>query len=181
VRLEAVNIEGVRVVDVDRQVDERGFFARTWCANVFKANGVHDQWEQSNLSHNSLRGTLRGLHFATAPAQESKLVRCVAGAVFDVVVDTRPGSPSALSWFGVELSRDNGRALYVPAGVAHGFLTLENDTDVEYLMGEAYRPNLQQGVRWNDPLIQVDWPFEPIVIGDRDRNLADLDPSALHG
>jgi dTDP-4-dehydrorhamnose 3,5-epimerase len=167
-------LDGVLIIDVERNEDERGFFARVGCVDEFAANGIIEQFPQVNLSHNARRGTLRGMHYAVSPAVESKVVRCVSGAIHDVVVDVRPGSPTFGQWLGVELSRINGRALYIPAGLAHGFLTLDDNTDVLYQMGDVFRPDSAHGFRWDDPLFGVQWPFEPIVISDRDRTYADF-------
>ena len=174
-RFSPTALAGAFVIDLDRHHDERGFFARTACVDEFAAHGVEVSFPQANVSHNTRRGTLRGMHYAVAPAAESKLVRCVVGAVYDVIVDLRVGSPTRHQWFGVELSRANGRAMYVPNGVAHGFLTLMDDTDVMYLMGDVHRPETSRGVRWDDPLLAIEWPFEPTVISDRDRTYPDAD------
>ncbi len=163
------------MVDLDRAEDERGFFARTSCRDEFAAQGIDVQFPQSNLSHNDRRGTLRGLHYNVAPSTESKLVRCLTGAIHDVIVDLRVGSPTWLRWYAVELSRANGRALFIPVGCAHGFLTLEDDTDVLYEMGDVYRPDTARGVRWDDPAFGIEWPFEPSVISERDAAYTDFD------
>lgn len=162
------------IVDVERQEDERGFFARVGCVDEFAASGITEQFPQVNLSHNAHRGTLRGMHYAVAPAAESKVVRCVVGAIHDVVVDVRPGSPTFGRWLGIDLSRANGRALYIPPGLAHGFLTLADDTDVLYLMGDVFRPESARGMRWDDPRFAVQWPFAPVVISERDRSYPDF-------
>jgi dTDP-4-dehydrorhamnose 3,5-epimerase len=167
-------LDGVLVIDIDRHADDRGFFARVGCVDEFAAHGITESFPQMNLSHNLRRGTLRGMHYAVAPARESKIVRCVAGAIHDVVIDVRPDSATYGGWLGIELSRANGRALYIPPGLAHGFLTLSDDTDVLYLMGDVFRPEAARGLRWDDPRFGVEWPFAPIVIADRDATYPDF-------
>ncbi len=167
-------IPGVVVVDIEPLEDERGFFARSFCAEEFAARGLTDSFVQTNIAFNELRGTLRGLHYQAAP--EPKLVRCTRGALFDVAVDLRPDSPGYGCWTGHELSADNRRALYIPEGCAHGLLTLEDETEVSYLMGAAYDPACARGVRWNDPAFAIDWPFAPLVISERDAAFDDYAP-----
>lgn len=168
-------IKGVYLIEPEFIKDERGYFARTFCENEFKEAGIVFHPVQSNVSNNKKAYTLRGMHFHAAPYEETKLVRCSAGKVFDVVVDIRSESPSFRKWLGVELSRENGRAFYIPTGCAHGFLTLENDSEVFYQMGPAYTPGHDRGFRWNDPTIDIDWPGEPKVISARDAKLTALD------
>ena len=168
-------IKGVYLIEPEFIKDERGYFARTFCENEFKESGIVFHPVQSNVSNNKKAYTLRGMHFHAAPYEETKLVRCSAGKVFDVVVDIRSESPSFRKWLGVELSRENGRAFYIPTGCAHGFLTLENDSEVFYQMGPAYTPGHDRGFRWNDPTIDIDWPGEPKVISARDAKLTALD------
>ena len=170
------DIPGVVVVEIERLEDERGFFARSFCAEEFAAQGLVGDFVQANIAFNAARGTLRGLHYQASPAPEPKLVRCTAGAVFDVAIDLRTGSPSYCRWSGHELSAANRRALYIPAGCAHGLLTLEDACEVSYLMGAAYDPALARGVRWNDPAFAIDWPEAPLVISDRDAGFADFTP-----
>lgn len=173
-RIEETSIDGVCTVDIEPLGDERGFFARTYCAREFAAAGIVLDVAQSNLSVNKRRGTLRGLHFQGAPKPDPKLVQCVRGAIFDVAVDLRPASPTFRDWFGLELSAQNRRALFVPPGCAHGFLSLEDDSEVLYLMGEYYDPALARGVRWNDPAFAIAWPASPTVIAPRDRAYPDF-------
>lgn len=161
-------LDGVWIVDPEPHVDERGSFARTYCAAEFAAYGLHTTWPQANVSRNTLRGTLRGLHFQADPHPEIKLVRCTAGAIFDVVVDVRRDSPAFGRWLGVELTAAMGRALYIPAGFAHGFQTLTDAADVSYMMGAAHAPEFARGVRWNDPSIGVRWPLPPVALSTRD-------------
>jgi dTDP-4-dehydrorhamnose 3,5-epimerase len=168
-------IGGVYVVESDPAADERGFFARTYCRRAFAEQGIPFAIEQASVSFNARRGTLRGMHLQVEPHEEAKLVRCLAGAVFDVVVDLRAGSPTQLQWLGVELSADGRNALYVPAGLAHGFLTLEDACELEYLISTPYEPAAAAGVRWDDPAIGIEWPSAPTVISPRDAAFADLD------
>lgn len=166
-------LPGVRTIDLERRGDARGWFARAFCADELRANGLDPSLVQINLSYNEKRGTLRGMHFQRAPHEETKIVRCVRGAVLDVVVDLRPPSPSHRKWIAVELSEDNRRALYVPRGIAHGFLTLTDGAELLYLMGTAYAPDAAAGVRWNDPAFSIEWPFAPSVVAERDMTFPD--------
>ncbi|MFQ5786271.1 MAG: dTDP-4-dehydrorhamnose 3,5-epimerase, partial [Alphaproteobacteria bacterium] len=167
-------IPGVMVVEVEKRSDERGYFARTFCAGEFAAAGLPARFVQANVSYNARRGTLRGLHYQAEPKPEPKLVRCTRGAVFDVAVDLRPDSPAFCRWTGHELSADNQRGLYIPPGCAHGFVTLEDDTETFYLMGEFYDAALARGVRWNDPAFAIDWLVAPSVISPRDAGFPDF-------
>jgi dTDP-4-dehydrorhamnose 3,5-epimerase len=171
-------LPGVYLVEQDRVEDERGYFARTYCAAEFAAHGLSSQLTQSNVSFNSAKGTLRGLHLQSAPFEEFKLVRCTAGAIFDVAVDVRPRSAKYRCWVGVELSAQNARALYMPAGFAHGFLTLADDSEVLYTMTANYSPAHARGFRWNDPAFGIRWPTAPSVIAARDAAFALLDADA---
>lgn len=174
---EATSIPGAFLVGQDRHEDERGFFARVWCEREFAAVGIDAPMAQSSLSHNRLAGTLRGLHFAHAPAREGKLVRCTRGRIFDVILDLRVGSSSYLRHFAVELDATRGVALYVPPGVAHGFQTLEDDSDVLYMMTEAYRADLADGVRHDDRVFGIHWPLPVSLIAERDRRYPDYRPA----
>ena len=168
------DIEGVVVLEAERFEDERGFFARTWDGDEFAAHGLNDQVMQCSISYNRRRGTLRGLHFQAPPHEESKLVRCTSGAIFDVAVDVRPGSATRCHWVGVELSSENRLALYVPEGCAHGFLTLTDDAEVAYQISAFHAPNASRGVRWDDPSFGIEWPAEVVVINDRDASYPDF-------
>ncbi|SKA36280.1 dTDP-4-dehydrorhamnose 3,5-epimerase [Enhydrobacter aerosaccus] len=161
-------LEGVWVIDLDRHEDERGFFARSYCAEEFAQHGLPAHFVQCNISFNKARGTLRGLHFQDDPHPEGKLVRCVQGAIFDVAVDLRPHSQTYLTWVGYQLSADNGRALFIDEGFAHGFQTLEKNTAVFYQMTECFYGNLARGLRWNDPALGIQWPLTDPVISERD-------------
>lgn len=166
-------IAGVLVVDVEAHEDERGAFARLQCPDEFAAAGFPFAPAQTSLSRNPHAGTLRGLHYQRAPFAETKLVRAVRGRMFDVVVDLRSHSATFRSWTAVELSADNARALYIPEGVAHGFLTLEPDTDVIYQISPAYRAGREAGVRWDDPAFAIAWPRAPALISERDATYPD--------
>lgn len=171
-QLKRTTIEGLIEVEVTLREDERGAFARTYDEETFAKAGLPTHWPQCNTSFNRERGTLRGMHFQAAPKGEPKLVRCTAGAVFDVAVDLRRDSPTYLKWAGVELSAAKRNAFFIPSGFAHGFLTLEDGSEVYYQMGESYDAGLQRGVRWNDPAFGITWPFEPAMIAPRDAEYA---------
>src|SRR5215831_9093940 len=162
-QLKRTSIAGLFEVEAVVHEDERGAFARTYDRNVFERAGLPTSWPQCNTSWNRRRGTLRGMHWQTAPKEEPKLVRCTAGSVFDVAVDLRRGSTTYLNWFGVELSASRRNALFIPAGFAHGFITLSDDSEVYYQMGAAYDSALQRGARWNDPSFAIAWPLGPAV------------------
>lgn len=171
-------ISGARVIELERKADERGFFARTWCREEFARAGIAADMVQASVSHNVSRGTVRGLHFAWPPSREAKLVRCERGRVLDVIVDLRPESPSFLRHVAVTLDDDRRNALYIPPGVAHGFQTLAEDCTVLYMMTEAYRPELADGVRFDDPAFGIAWPLAVSAILERDRDYSDFDPAA---
>lgn len=167
---------GAYVVELEKHEDERGFFARSWCQREFEAQGLNSRLVQCNISFNARRGTLRGMHYQVAPFEEAKLVRCTMGAILDVIVDLRPDSQSHGRHIGVELNARNRRMLYVPEGFAHGFLTLEDESEVFYQMSEFYAPDHARGFRWNDPRFGISWPAEIEVISDRDRTYPDFQP-----
>jgi dTDP-4-dehydrorhamnose 3,5-epimerase len=166
-------IPGAVVIDLERQHDGRGSFARFFCQDEFASQQLPANFVQGSLSHNASRGTLRGMHLQLGPIPEEKLVRCTRGRVYDVVLDLRRNSDTYKQWVAFELDAESGRAIFIPAGCAHGFLTLEPDTELHYLMTVRYDANHQHGARWNDPVFAIDWPFQPIVIGERDRNFPD--------
>jgi len=163
-------IAGVLVIDVERHDDDRGFFARTFCEDELRAGGLEPHVAQCSISWNRLRGTLRGLHYQAPPHAETKIVRCTRGAIWDVVVDLRSDSATCRQWTGVELTGENRRALYIPAGLAHGFLTRTDDSEVLYMMSTTYVAGAARGVAWDDPAFAIQWPFEPVVISERDRS-----------
>jgi len=170
----ATAIEGVALVEPERHVDGRGFFARAWCAEEFRAHGLDPRLVQASLSHSSRSGTLRGLHYQAAPHGEAKLVRCTRGAIFDVAVDLRRDSPTFLAHVVAVLDPDNALALYIPPGCAHGFQTLQDDTDVFYQMSVAHVPDAARGVRWDDPAFAIPWPPADRVIAEHDRRYPDF-------
>jgi len=168
-------LAGAYVVELERLQDERGFFARSFCQEEFRRHGLKPAIAQCNVSWNRRRGTLRGLHFQAAPHEEAKVVRCTRGAIWDVIVDLRKGSATARRWHAVELTADNRRALYIPAGFAHGFQTLAEDSEVLYQMSEFYHPESARGVRWDDPTLAIPWPLKDPVMSPRDREFPVLD------
>lgn len=168
-------IPGVFSIHIEPMADERGFFARSWCQREFAANGLDDRIVQCNISFNARKGTLRGMHWQAAPFEEAKLVRCTRGAIYDVVVDLRRGSPTFKKWAGFTLTASNREMVYVPKGCAHGFLTLEDETEVFYQMSQFYNAESARGARWNDPAFGIDWPGEVTVISERDRNYPDFE------
>lgn len=173
-------LRGAYVVDIEPIEDERGFFARTWCEREFREWGLNPSLRQAALSFNHKRGTLRGMHFQTGKYQESKLIRCVAGAVFDVIIDLRKDSPTFTKHFALELSPGNHRMLYVPEGFAHGFQTLTDGAEMFYQISQFYSPEHAGGVRWNDPVFAIEWPEPVRVISARDRSFTDFD-AERHG
>lgn len=166
-------IAGAFVVDLEPREDARGVFARTFCRDEFVKAGLPGVFVQMNTSINRQRGTLRGMHYQDAPYPEGKLVRCTRGAIFDAFVDLRPDSPTKLQWFGAELTHENGRALYIPEGCAHGFQTLVDDTEILYAMSEMYYGDLARGVRWNDSAFGIAWPLPNPFMSERDANYPD--------
>lgn len=171
---EETKIAGVCILAPETHCDERGFFARTWCEQESAANGLNSRIVQCSISFNAKKGTLRGVHYQLEPYQEAKLVRCTQGSLYDVALDLRLGSPTYLHWVSAELTAENRRALYIPEGCAHGFLTLEDNTEALYQMSEFYHPEASSGVRWNDPAFGIAWPFPAAVMSERDRSYADF-------
>lgn len=168
-RFIATNIAGAKVIDPVPHEDNRGRFMRAWCAKEFAENGVLFSPVQANMGFSIAKGTVRGLHFQVAPALEAKLVRCTKGSMFDVVLDLRPESFSYGQWCGFELSAENGRMLFVPERCAHGYQTLEDNTEMYYMASHAYAPGCATGVRFDDPVFQIQWPLEPTVVSEQDR------------
>ncbi|CEJ45428.1 dTDP-4-dehydrorhamnose 3,5-epimerase [Umezakia ovalisporum] len=158
------------VVDVEKKPDHRGFFARGFCAQEFISHGLKPTVAQCNISFNHKKGTVRGMHYQISPAAETKLVRCTQGAIYDVIIDMRPESPTFLSHIGVELTAQNHRALYVPEMFAHGYQTLTDETEVVYQVGEFYTPGYERGLRYNDPFFNIEWPLETTEISHKDLN-----------
>jgi dTDP-4-dehydrorhamnose 3,5-epimerase len=171
-------LSGAYVVDMERLADERGFFARSYCADEFSERGLCPDLRQCSVSFNARKGTLRGMHHQANPHAEHKLVRCTSGAIFDVIVDIRPESPTNRRWFGTELSAENRRSLLIPPGFAHGFLSLTDATEVYYMISVAHAPEFARGLRWNDPAIAIQWPADPSVISARDAGYPLLEGTA---
>jgi dTDP-4-dehydrorhamnose 3,5-epimerase len=167
-------LKGAFIIKPERLEDERGFFARTWCQREFEAHGFNSRLVQCNISFNKKAGTLRGMHYQAAPYEEAKLVRCTQGAIYDAIIDLRPESPTFKQYTAIVLTAQNRKMLYVPEGFAHGFLTLEDHTEVFYQMSEFYAPEYARGIRWNDPAFNIQWPADVQVISDRDRNYPDF-------
>lgn len=163
-------VEGAFIIDLNPIGDDRGFFTRTYCAREFREHGIHPRIAQCNLCFNHQKGTLRGLHYQVAPAAESKLVRCLRGAIHDIIVDLRPESPSFLQHVAVELSSENRRALFVPPMCAHGYQTLADDTEVFYQTGEFYAPECERGLRYDDPALHLSWPLPVANVSPKDSN-----------
>lgn len=166
---------GVMEIHLEPNPDERGFLARTWCQREFGDHGLNTRLVQCSISLNVRKGTLRGIHWQAAPFAEAKLVRCTAGAIYDVVLDLRPQSATFKQWFATELNAENRCSLYVPEGCAHGFLTLADNSEVLYYMSEFYHPEASRGVRWNDPAFGIIWPREVEVMSERDRSYPDFE------
>lgn len=173
-------LKDVHLVDLDKRGDERGFFARLFCTEEFGQAGLNREFQQINTSLSAKRGTLRGMHYQLMPSGEVKVVRCIRGALWDVVIDLRPDSPTFRQWFGAELSAENRTMLYVPRGFAHGFVTLTDDAEAVYLVSDPYAPTLERGLRWNDPAIGIRWPVEPIEVSPKDSSWPDFDPEGFH-
>ena len=174
-------LAGAFVIDLEPIGDERGFFARSFCRREFAGHGLNPDLAQCYISLNRRRGTLRGMHWQVAPDQEAKLVRCTQGAIHDVIIDLREGSPTFAAHFSADLTAADRRMLYVPEGFAHGFLTLEDDTEVFYQISEFYAPDAARGVRYDDPAFRIRWPTEVLIVSDRDRSYSDWEPVAERG
>lgn len=167
-------LRGAYVIELEPREDERGFFARTFCRDEFMQHGLNPDIVQCSLSFNKTKGTLRGMHYQAKPFEETKLVWCSRGAIYDVIVDLRPESPTYRQWVAAELSRENHAAVYVPAGCAHGFLTLTDNAEVYYQISQNYRPEAARGARWNDPAFGITWPAGQKIISSRDRGYPDF-------
>jgi dTDP-4-dehydrorhamnose 3,5-epimerase len=170
-------LPGAYVIEPEKHADERGFFARVFCEKEFSEQNLASHFVQANNSLARTKGTLRGMHYQLQPATEVKLVRCIRGALCDIILDLRDGSPTFGQHFGVELTGENRKMLYVPKGFAHGFITLEDDTEAFYFVDEFYSPEKERGIRWNDPRFGVQWPLDPVVISEKDANHPDFDPA----
>jgi len=169
-------LQGAFVVEMERFEDGRGFFARAWSSREFADKGLKPSFVESNIAYNKKKGTLRGMHYQLPPHDQVKLVRCTRGSIYDVIIDLRPGSRTFKQWFALEMSADNHLMLYVPGEFAHGYLTLEDQTEVLYQTSSYYAPEHARGVRWNDPAFNISWPSDPLVMIDRDREYSDFAP-----
>jgi dTDP-4-dehydrorhamnose 3,5-epimerase len=174
VRFDPAGLDGASLMTLEPHEDERGFFARLWCASEFAGRSLAGVLQQCSLSYNRYARTIRGMHYQAAPREEAKIVRCVRGAIYDVLLDLRPTSPTFRQWVARELTSDNRLAFYVPEGVAHGFQTLTDDAEVLYLIAEQFDPDLARGVRWNDPAFDIRWPLPPGLVSERDRSYPDF-------
>lgn len=173
----ATPLNGSYLIDLEKRGDDRGFFARAFCEKEFAGQTLATCFVQVNNSLSAIQGTLRGMHYQLAPKAEVKLVRCIRGALYDVILDLRQDSPTFGQSFGAELTAENRRMMYVPKGFAHGFVTLQENTEAFYFVDEFYSPEHERGVRWNDPRFDIQWPIEPVVLSDKDRNQRDFDPA----
>jgi len=173
-------LAGAKVIEPEKRGDDRGFFARVFCAREFGSSGLETDFVQANNSLSSIAGTLRGMHYQLGDAAEVKLVRCIRGALFDAILDLRPNSPTFGKWFGETLTADNRLMMYVPRGFAHAILTLEPNTEALYLVSAFYAPDAERGIRWNDPRFGITWPMQPVEISAKDAAWPDFD-SSFHG
>ncbi len=171
---EPLALAGSYLIQPEALADERGFLARTFCSRAFAENGLNEHLRQCNISFNSIKQTLRGMHYQSPPHEEAKLVRCTQGAAHHVILDLRGDSETYLEWASVELNSDNRHMLYVPEGVAHGFVTLADATEIFYQMSEFHTPGCEAGIRWNDPAFNIAWPVQPAIISERDSSFADF-------
>jgi len=173
-------LKGAYTIDLERKGDERGFFARFFCTEEFARMGLVNNFLQINNSLTKNKGTLRGMHYQLPPSAEVKVVRCIRGSLYDVILDLRPDSATYGKWYGDTLTAENRRMMYVPQGFAHGFVTLEDDTEALYLVSATYAPQLERGVRYNDPAFGIKWPLDPVEISEKDKNWKDFNPE-FHG
>lgn len=181
-KISPLPLAGAFIIEPEPHVDNRGFFARIWCRRELSEAGIETRLAQMNLAHSIQKGTLRGLHYQEAPHQENKLVQCVRGAIYDVVIDLRPGSPTYKRWLGQELSQLNRKMIFAPRGFAHGYQTLANNTDVLYAVSDYYAPGAEKGIRWDDPGFRIDWPLpDAILVSQKDAAWPDFDINADTG
>jgi dTDP-4-dehydrorhamnose 3,5-epimerase len=171
-------IEGAYVIDIEKLGDERGFFGRAFCQKEFEKRGLDQEMVQTNVSFSEQSGTLRGLHYQSRPYQEAKLIRCTQGSIYDVIADVRPSSSTFKQWMGIELTADNYRMVYVPKGCAHGFITLEDDSEALYQVSAFYAPKHEKGLRYNDPAFDIEWPIDVRVVSDKDRQWPDFEEAS---
>jgi dTDP-4-dehydrorhamnose 3,5-epimerase len=167
-------LKGAYLIELEKLQDDRGFFARSWCQREGEVFGLNPRWVQCNVSFNKEKGTMRGMHYQASPFEEAKLVRCTMGAVYDAIIDLRGDSPTFKQWVAAELSAENRHMFYIPEGFAHGFLTLQDSTEIFYQMSEFYVPGSARGVRWNDPAFGIQWPIEVAVVSERDQTYPDF-------
>lgn len=165
---------GAYLIGIEKRYDERGYFARSFCREEFDDHGLNRVFVQNNISFNIKKGTLRGMHYQIAPYEEVKFVSCITGAIYDVIVDLRPAAPTYLQWLAVELNAENNQMLYIPEGFAHGFQTMNDDTTVFYQISELYSPEYGRGIRWDDPTLNIRWPFDNPIISEKDRTYPDF-------
>jgi dTDP-4-dehydrorhamnose 3,5-epimerase len=170
-------LKGAYLIDLEKRGDDRGFFARAFCEKEFGQHDLIGHFCQVNNSTSAKKGTLRGMHYQLSPKAETKVVRCIKGGLYDVILDLRKDSPTFGKSFGAELTADNRRMMYVPKGFAHGFITLADDTEAFYFVDEFYAPDRERGVRYNDPRFKIEWPIAPVVLSDKDTNWRDFDPA----
>ncbi len=171
-------LKGAFIINIETKEDERGYFGRTYCKDEFAMHGIDFSIAQTNISYNKNKATLRGMHRQLAPHKEAKLVQCISGSLYDVIIDMRPHSPTLYQWIASEFSAQNNTMLYIPEGFAHGFLTLEDDTKVLYLMSELYKPGAEQPLLWNDPFFNIHWVMAPLVMSEKDKTNPLFQPSS---
>ncbi|QLH10215.1 dTDP-4-dehydrorhamnose 3,5-epimerase [Nitrosarchaeum sp. AC2] len=174
-----MEIEGCIIIEIEKKIDTRGFFARTWDREIFKKQNLNENLSQCSISFNNKKGTIRGIHFQIHPYSETKLVRCTRGSIFDVIIDLRTNSKTFKKWISVELSEENYKMIYMPEGVAHGFQTLENNTEVFYQMTQLYMPEFARGIRWNDPQFNITWPIKSPILSEKDSKHIDFNERSL--
>jgi dTDP-4-dehydrorhamnose 3,5-epimerase len=174
-------LKGAFVIEPERLEDERGFFARTWCTQEFEAHGLNPNLVQCNISFSKKKGTIRGMHYQAPPYEEAKFIRCTTGAIYDVIIDLRPDSKSFMHWIAVELPAESRKMIYVPEGFAQGCQILMDNTEIYYQMSEFFAPEYARGLRWNDPLFNINWPQKVTTISVKDQNWPDFDPSKIEG
>ena len=169
-------LKGAYLIELEKRGDDRGFFARAFCKNEFEDHGLNNEIGQINNSLSKDKGTLRGMHYQLNPKAEDKMVRCISGSLYDVIIDLRTDSETFKQWYGTELNSENRNMLFVPKGFAHGFITLAENTEAFYLVTEFYSPKHERGIRYNDPTFNIKWPIEPVVISEKDKNHPDFNP-----
>ena len=167
-------LKDVFTIELDKKEDHRGFFARSWDVNIFKENGLNPKIVQCNISYTKIKGTIRGMHYQKNPYDETKLIRCTKGKIFDVIIDLRKNSSTYKKWESFELSSENFKMLYVPEGFAHGFQSLENDTEIFYQVSQFYSPESERGVRWNDPQFNIKWPIDVTEVSEKDNAITNF-------